>query len=92
MPTNSERESNARRMAALGTGEFVVPTVSESGKKHLDVADFKTKVERVLTEPQYRETARRVARLMRRYGGAGEAADRIERFATTVPERSRPGG
>jgi UDP:flavonoid glycosyltransferase YjiC (YdhE family) len=92
VPTNSERESNARRMAALGTGEFVVPTVSESGKKHLDVADFKAKVERVLTEPQYRETARRVARLMRRYGGAGEAADRIERFATTVPERSRPGG
>jgi len=45
-------------MAALGTGEFVVPTVSESGKKYLDIADFKAMVRHVLTEPRYHETAR----------------------------------
>ena len=84
VPTYSERESNARRMAALGTGEFIVPTVSESGEKQLDVADFKAKVHRVLTEPRYRETARQMARMVRRYGGAWEAADRIERFASSL--------
>jgi UDP:flavonoid glycosyltransferase YjiC (YdhE family) len=61
----------------------VVPTVSESGEKYLDVLEFKAKVDRVLTDPQYRKTARRVAGLMRCYGGAREAADRIERFASS---------
>jgi UDP:flavonoid glycosyltransferase YjiC (YdhE family) len=83
VPTYSERESNARRMAALGVGDFVLPTINESGKKQLDVAEFKTKVERLLTEPRYQETARRLAEVMRSYGGAREAADRIERFAAT---------
>jgi UDP:flavonoid glycosyltransferase YjiC (YdhE family) len=81
VPTYSERESSARRMAALGAGEFVVPTETESGKKQVDLAEFKAKVQRVLTEPGYRQRARLVARLTRRYGGAGEAADRIEHFA-----------
>jgi UDP:flavonoid glycosyltransferase YjiC (YdhE family) len=84
VPTFSERESNARRMAALGTGEFVVPTVSESGEKHVDAAELKAKVDCVLTEPRYHDTARRVAGLMRRYGGAREAADQIERFASSL--------
>jgi len=84
VPTYSERESNARRMAALGTGEFVIPSVSRSGMKHLDAACFKAKVDSVLTEPRYREAARRIAGLIRRYGGAREAANRIEQFAANV--------
>ncbi|MBV8356921.1 MAG: glycosyltransferase family 1 protein [Deltaproteobacteria bacterium] len=84
VPTYSERESSARRMAALGVGEFVVPTVSQSGKKQLDITDFKAKVHQVLTEPRYREAAHRIAGLMRRYGGAREAADRIERFGSSL--------
>jgi len=83
VPTYSERESNARRMAALGTGEFLVPTDSESGNKQLDIAEFKAKVERVLSDSRYRETALRVAKLIARYGGAREAAERIERFVAT---------
>jgi UDP:flavonoid glycosyltransferase YjiC (YdhE family) len=70
-------------MAALGAGEFVLPTVSESGKKHLDVAELKAKVDRVLTERCYSDAARRAAAMMSRYRGAREAADRIERFAAT---------
>lgn len=70
---------------------IVVPTVSKSGEKHLDVPEFKAKVDRVLNEPGYRETTRRVAGLMRRYGGAREAADRMERFAAPlVMGRLRP--
>ena len=86
VPTYSERESSARRMAALGAGEFVVPSVTESGKKQLDLEEFKAKVLRVLTEPSYRQRARRVAELTRRYGGASEAADRIERLVSRLPD------
>lgn len=81
VPTLSERESNARRMAALGVGEFVIPSVGESGVKQLDVEEFKVAVHRVLVEPRYRETARELAESMRKYGGAREAADRVESFA-----------
>jgi UDP:flavonoid glycosyltransferase YjiC (YdhE family) len=51
------------------------------GEKHIDVDEFGTKVRRVLSEPGYRQSARRVAESMRQFGGAPEAADRIERFA-----------
>jgi UDP:flavonoid glycosyltransferase YjiC (YdhE family) len=84
VPTYAERESNARRMAALGAGEFVVPAVSESGKKRVDIAELKAKVTRVLSEPRYRDSARRFAEYVRSYGGAHEAADRIESFAAAI--------
>jgi len=85
VPTYSERESNARRITELGAGQFVLPTISESGKKWLDVAGLKVKVDRVLTNSRYRERTRQLARLMRAYGGALEVANRIERFAAGVP-------
>ena len=84
VPTYSERESNARRIAELGAGEFVLPTIRESGKKWLDVALLKVKVDRVLTNSRYRQRTRQLARLMRGYGGVREAANRIERFAADV--------
>ena len=49
-----------------------------SGEKHVDAAEFGAKVRRVLTEPAYRQAARRIAVSMARYGGAREAADHIE--------------
>lgn len=81
IPTSTERESNARRLALLGAGEIVMPVVGADGEKHIDVAEFHAKVSRVLTEPSYRRSAYRVAESMRQYGGAQQAADRIERFA-----------
>jgi len=81
IPTITERESNARRLAALGAGEIVMPVDGIDGEKEIDVAEFSAKVRRVLEEPGYRESARRVAESMRKFGGAREAADRIERFA-----------
>ena len=81
VPTLSERESNARHMFALGCGEIVIPTVDAEGEKHVDAAEFGAKVEAVLAEPRYREAARRLAATTRRFGGAREAADRIERLA-----------
>jgi UDP:flavonoid glycosyltransferase YjiC (YdhE family) len=81
IPTLTERESNARRVVALGAGEMVLPVDGPDGEKHLDVDEFHTKVHRVLSQADYLRSARRVAESMRKYGGAREAADRIERFA-----------
>ena len=81
IPTSTERESNARRLAALGAGEFVICTSATNGEKQIDMADFSAKVKACLTEKCYRTAARRVCESMRQYGGAEQAADRIERLA-----------
>lgn len=82
IPTITERESNARRLAALGAGEIVMPVEGANGEKHVDVAEFSAKVHRVLNDPGYHIPARRVAKSMRQFGGAQEAAKRIEQLAT----------
>lgn len=80
IPTITERESNARRLAALGAGEVVMPVTGADGEKRVDVAEFGAKVKRVLNGPSYRESAKRVSESMRRFGGAKAAAERIEEF------------
>ena len=82
IPTITERESNARRVVALGAGEIVLPVDGADGEKHIGVDEFKATVHRVLNEPGYRTSSRRVAESMRQFGGAREAADRIEQFAS----------
>ncbi|MHB1937778.1 MAG: glycosyltransferase [Acidobacteriaceae bacterium] len=81
IPTSTERESNARRVTALGAGEIVLPTEGVEGEKQIDLADFSGKVHRCSTEPSYRKSALRVSESMRTYGGAKQAANRIEQFA-----------
>ena len=90
IPTITERESNARRVVALGAGEIVVPVDGADGEKYISVDEFSAKVQRVLNEPGYRTAARRVAESMRQFGGAQEAADRIERFADANRGKSAP--
>lgn len=81
IPTSTERESNARRVVALGAGEMVLPVDGADGEKHIDVDEFGEKVRRVLCDRGYRQAAHQLAESMRQFGGAQEAADRIERFA-----------
>ncbi|MES2220252.1 MAG: nucleotide disphospho-sugar-binding domain-containing protein [Acidobacteriota bacterium] len=81
IPTSTERESNARRVTTLGAGEMVKPTEAIHGEKQIELADFSAKVNRCLTENSYRTAARRVCESMSRYGGAEQAADRIEQLA-----------
>lgn len=88
IPTISERESNARRLVALGAGEIVLPTDRPDGEKQIDVAEFSAKVQRVLKEGQYRAAARRVAESMSKFGGAQLAADRIEELAAAPAARA----
>ena len=81
IPTMSERESNARRIASLGAGEFVVPTADKSGRKKIAVEEFKAKINRVITTPPYAENARRCGEILKSYGGVELAAGLIEDFA-----------
>ena len=88
IPTITERESNARRLVALGAGEIVMPIGGADGEKEIDVAEFSAKVARVLHEPAFRRSAQRVADSMRKYGGADEAARQLERFASESNDKS----
>ena len=78
IPTFSERESNARRIAALGAGEFVLPQATDAGRKNIDLKEFRTKVKNVLSNSQYTENAESYCKLLKSYGGAKEAARLIE--------------
>ncbi|MDH4137689.1 MAG: hypothetical protein OEW09_13395, partial [Anaerolineae bacterium] len=81
IPTYSERESNARRIAALGAGDLIVPTEDASGrKKQVRAEEVQAKVRRVLSDPSFTINARRVSEKMQAYGGASAAARLIEDF------------
>jgi UDP:flavonoid glycosyltransferase YjiC (YdhE family) len=86
MPTFSERESNARRIAAVGAGAWI-PVENLSGKKCVDTGNLRGTVRQVLADPSFTENARRIGEKMRGYGGASQAAQLIEEFVqkTAVP-------
>jgi len=83
IPTITERESNARRLASLGAGEVVMPVTGADGEKSVDIAEFDAKVRRVLRDPSYRQAAARVSESMRKYRGAATAAEALEQLAAT---------
>ena len=78
LPTYAERESNARRIARVGAGEFIVPTSGAWGKKHVSVDELGAKIDKVLHDPTYSAHARRISAKMRAAGGATAAARHIE--------------
>ena len=84
VPTITERESNARRLVALGAGEIVMPVTGPDGEKTIDSDELGAAVLRVLREPAYRQAAQRMSESMRQYGGAKDAADIVEKFAADI--------
>lgn len=78
IPTFSERESNARRVADVGAGEFILPTEGPAREKHVNIDNLRAKVRKVLSDPSYAINACRVSEKLRAYGGALEAAYLIE--------------
>jgi UDP:flavonoid glycosyltransferase YjiC (YdhE family) len=84
VPTITERESNARRLVALGAGEVVMPATTADGEKTIDAAEFAAAVKRVLKDAAYRHSAKRASESMRHYAGAKAAADRVEQFAAAI--------
>jgi UDP:flavonoid glycosyltransferase YjiC (YdhE family) len=80
IPTFSERESNARRIAAQGAAAFIVPTEDESSEKHISAEQLLAKIKTVLSESSFTENAERMSEKLHAYGGASEAASLIEDF------------
>lgn len=78
IPTFSEREGNARRLAALSAGEFLVPLVDQDSRKQLDPAALRDLALTMLAGGHHREGARRAGEHLRAYGGARRAADLLE--------------
>ncbi len=83
IPTYAERESNARRIAALGAGALV-PVEHARGKKQVRVEALREAIRRMLTDPSIASNATRAGKRMRAYGGAAQAARLIERFSQSV--------
>ena len=86
IPTYSERESNARRVAAAGAGDFVIPAGKGWEKKRVDARELRAKIEKVLSDPSYAANARRISERLRAYGGASEAARLIADFVQDSKE------
>jgi MGT family glycosyltransferase len=82
IPTYSERESNARRIAAQGAGDYVLPKSDVTGKnKQVSTEEVRAKVFNILSDASFSENARRISERMKTYGGASEAARLIECFS-----------
>ena len=78
IPTYSERESNARRVAAAGAGDFVLPKTDASGLRRVDAAEVREKANRILSDSSYKENAKRISEKLRAYDGVRYAARLIE--------------
>jgi UDP:flavonoid glycosyltransferase YjiC (YdhE family) len=84
IPTFSERESNARRIAAAGAGDFIVPVEGKTKKRKVNADEMRAKVMRVLSDPSFAANAKRIGEKARAYGGAKQAARLIEGFGQEV--------
>ena len=80
IPTFSERESNARRVAATGAGAFV-PVENGAEGKRVCVEELRATIKQVLHDPSFANNARRISQKMKSYGGPSQAASLIERFS-----------
>jgi UDP:flavonoid glycosyltransferase YjiC (YdhE family) len=83
LPTFSEREGNARRVARLGAGEFLIPTIDERGQKHVPIEQFSQAVWNILDQEMYVERARASGELLCAGRGPQQTADLLEQFIMT---------
>jgi UDP:flavonoid glycosyltransferase YjiC (YdhE family) len=84
VPTFSERESNARRVAAVGAGEYVLPRVGKGGKREIDLDEFRYKINLVLSTHSYLVNARKQSKKLASFGGPEKAAQLIEGFLSNL--------
>lgn len=90
IPTCSERESDARRLAAAGAGALVLPVEHARARKHVQAEELRATVQKVLEDPSYTLSARAISEKLQAYGGAQQAARLIEELATAKATASVP--
>ncbi|MCP4752670.1 MAG: hypothetical protein GY866_17425, partial [Proteobacteria bacterium] len=81
LPTYSERESNARRLVALGVAEQHVPVVDGSGEKHVSSTQFGESIREMLADSSYGKRAESLLKKTKTYSDPNrirEIGDRIE--------------
>lgn len=77
LPTYSERESNARRMVAIGAA-IIVPVTTTSSGKHVDPHALAEAVMHALSDRSLATNARAAADKLRAEGGSERATELIE--------------
>ncbi len=82
-----ERESNARRVADVGAGEFVSLVDRDRRSKRELTTEVRSEVRRVLSESSYARQAEVISSKMKEYG-AGHATDLIEDLALRTGKES----
>ncbi|MFO7962645.1 MAG: glycosyltransferase [Desulfobacterales bacterium] len=80
IPTYSERESNARRMAGLGAAELIIPETNEVFERTVSGDELWQKVSQMLADSSYAKNANKIKEKMRTYGGARYGARLISEF------------
>ena len=82
IPTYSERESNARRISAVGAGEYILPTANRLGTtKHVSPDELRAIVTQVHSTPLYSENAKRISQKLHTFGGVINATRVMEVFS-----------
>jgi UDP:flavonoid glycosyltransferase YjiC (YdhE family) len=84
IPTYSERESNARRMALLGAAEVVIPETSATLERTVPPGILWERVKQVLDTPSYAKNAGKIRKRMLSFGGEDLAARLISEFAESL--------
>ncbi len=81
VPTFSERESNARRIAKLGTGEFVLPVKRKFLKtKTVDKAEFVAKFRKILNDESYKKNAVEISKQLKEFNKRNNSITYIQNF------------
>ncbi|MEQ1585399.1 MAG: nucleotide disphospho-sugar-binding domain-containing protein [Cyclobacteriaceae bacterium] len=83
LPTFSERESNARRIALMGAGEYVTPQFNKKGSVDFDADEIRVKITEILSNPIYVENIKKWNQKLETYGGVKRAVSLIEDFIIT---------
>lgn len=81
VPTFSERESNARRIAVVGAGRVLIPEEELTGEMSLSPEELRNNVMDMLADPVYTLSAKRISRIMKEYDQVSVAARMIEELA-----------
>jgi UDP:flavonoid glycosyltransferase YjiC (YdhE family) len=78
IPTFSERESSARRVAALGAGRCLVPEGPGLGAHHVNTQSVDDAVHALVTTTSYRQAAQAVQHELAALPGSRGVADTVE--------------